>query len=293
MIRPAHFGYNEETADSNAFQDRAVAASDLQNLALQEFDRMANGLQKLGVEVLIYDDTLEGVSPDAIFPNNWFSTDASGAICLFPMQAVSRRGERRGDIVDDLRRRFKFKNLIDLTNFEHQNKFLEGTGSLVLDRENKTAYAAVSPRTNDAVLSAFAEATNYKIVKFHAVDADGQAIYHTNVLMCVGEKFAVICDDSIKKQSERKTVVESLRKKEIIRISFEQMADFAGNMLELRTNGRNLLVMSQRAFSSLTHEQKQKLESYTEIAAFDLTIIERAGGGSARCMMAEIFAPVS
>ena len=294
MIRPVNFGFNEETAGSNAFQNRNAAKDGVNEKAQQEFDRMVNTLCSNGVDVTVIDDTHEPYTPDSIFPNNWVSFHDNGEIFLYPMQAENRRLERREDIIAKLEDNFAVKHIIDLSRFEVEDKFLEGTGSMVLDRENKIAYACLSPRTNREVLDLFCEQAGYNAICFEAVDEKGMAIYHTNVLMCVGSKFAVICLDSIPSPHERIVVKESLSstQKEIIDISFDQMNQFAGNMLEVKNaEDENLIVMSKNAFSALNDDQKTCLEKYGKLIYSDINIIETNGGGSARCMMAEVHLP--
>jgi hypothetical protein len=294
MIRPVSFGFNEQTAESNAFQNRDSNQQQVQAKALAEFDGFVKTLIANGVNVTVVEDMIQPHTPDSIFPNNWISFHADGDIFLYPMQAENRRLERREDIIRELKDSFAIKNVIDLSRFERENKFLEGTGSMVLDRENKIAYACLSPRTGEKVLATFCGQTRHKAVSFHAVDENGLAIYHTNVLMCIGTKFATICLDSIKDNTEKQLVIESLNNtgKEIIRISFDQMNHFAGNMLEVKNAaGDNLIVMSQSAYSSLSDEQKTTLSNYGKLVYVDINTIETNGGGSARCMMAEVHLP--
>jgi hypothetical protein len=297
MIRPVRFGFNEQTAESNAFQDVAVAAqtkSISQDAALQEFDAMVRWLQDNGVNVMVFDDTAEPHTPDSIFPNNWVSFHQSGKVILYPMQAQNRRLERRMDIIEALGDNFQVEQVIDLSYFEAENKFLEGTGSMVLDRKNRIAYACLSPRTNEDVLVAFSKVIDYKIVTFDATDINNKAIYHTNVVMCVGDVFVVICLEAIKNLDERLLVRETITKsgKEVIEISLDQMNRFAGNMLLVNnTKGEKLLVMSTSAYQSLTPKQITQLDDYARLTHFDLSMIEGNGGGSARCMMAEVHLP--
>lgn len=294
MIRPVNFVFNEQTAGSNAFQNRNAEQQRVQDSALQEFDRFVNVLRENGVEVIVIDDTTEPHTPDSIFPNNWVSFHNDGTVFLYPMMAENRRLERREDIITQLEDEFRIKHVIDLSHFEHEHKFLEGTGSMVLDRENKIAYACLSPRTDKEVLEAFCKDSGYKPVLFHAVDQNGMDIYHTNVLMCVGSSYAVICLDSIKDEAEKQNVINSLQstQKQIIDISFEQMNHFAGNMLEVQNNlGESLLVMSKSAWHSLNYEQKAILSSFSKPLYSDISTIENNGGGSARCMMAEVHLP--
>ena len=297
MIRPVRFGFNEETAASNAFQDATLAAQTkhvAQEDALEQFDHMVAQLRAAGVDIIVYEDTPQPHTPDSIFPNNWISFHQSGKVVLYPMQAVNRRLERRMDIIEDLKKTFQVEQIIDLTHFENEGKYLEGTGSMVLDRRYKIAYACLSPRTQEEVLDAFAQETGYKVVKFDASDDNGMAVYHTNVVMCVGDTFAVVCLQSIKDLDERLMVREELEKtgKQVIEISLEQMNSFAGNMLLINNKrGEKLLVMSTQAFESLTHKQRDELDDYAVLNHFDLSTIEGNGGGSARCMMAEVHLP--
>ncbi|AEI49538.1 citrulline utilization hydrolase CtlX [Runella slithyformis] len=297
MIRPVRFAFNEETAESNAFQNVEMAAKTkeaAQQEALEEFDHMVSQLTAAGVEVIVYEDTPEPFTPDSIFPNNWISFHQSGKVVLYPMQAPNRRLERRMDIIDDLRNRFHVEEIIDLSSFEQQEKYLEGTGSMVLDRRYKIAYACLSPRTHQEVLDAFVEATGYKVVTFNAVDANGKAVYHTNVVMCVGDAFAVVCLQSIPDPDERLMVREELEKtgKQVIEITLEQMNSFAGNMLMVNNKrGEKILVMSTQAFESLTAKQRDEIDDYAVLLHVDLSVIEGNGGGSARCMMAEVHLP--
>lgn len=298
MIRPVNFAFNEQTAESNAFQDtdtKALTNQETQEIALREFDRMVEQLRISGVNVMIFDDTPEPFTPDSIFPNNWISFHHSGKICLYPMQAENRRLERRTDIIDELRKNFHVDVVLDFTHFEKEGKFLEGTGSMVIDRMNRIAYACLSPRTNADVLDAWANQMNgYKVVKFHAADGQGKEIYHTNVLMCIGNSFAVICLEAIPDFDERLMVKEALESngRFVIEITLEQMNQFAGNMLLIKNNKEDrLLVMSSSAYNSLTRQQIITLENYATLMPFDLSMIERCGGGSARCMMAEVHLP--
>ena len=298
MIRPIEFGFNPETAASNAFQDSELAAQikgTPQANARREFDEMARQLRAAGVDVLLYEDTAEHYTPDSIFPNNWISFHASGTVVLYPMQAENRRWERRQDIIDDLAKNFHVSRVIDLTHFEQEGKFLEGTGSLVLDRMHRVAFACLSPRTHPEVLAEFSKQTGYRTVSFHAADADGQAIYHTNVMMCIAETAAIVCLAAIIDPDERLMVRQELEKigKRIFDISLEQMANFAGNMLLVNTGrGQKMLIMSTRAYNSLTSSQVSQLNEYATLLHYNLDAIEANGGGSARCMMAEVHLPL-
>ncbi|MBC7923101.1 MAG: amidinotransferase [Ferruginibacter sp.] len=298
MVRPVRFGFNEQTAGSNAFQNAAVAAQrreTAQESALREFDQMVNQLRAAGVDVRVVDDTPEPHTPDSIFPNNWVSFHQDGTVCLYPMQAENRRLERSRPMVEDLEKDFIIENVVDFTNYEATGKFLEGTGSMVLDRMNKVAYAGLSPRTHEAVLEDFAEKIGYQTVTFRATDGQGKEIYHTNVVMSVGDLFAVVCLNCIRDPKERRHVRSTLAKsgKEVIAITVEQLNQFAGNMLQLRNQrGESLLVMSARAYRSLTVPQIRRLEKYARLIACELDTIETNGGGSARCMVAEVFLPL-
>lgn len=294
MISPVNFGFNEETATSNSFQNRAADKNGVQEKALKEFNGMVNILRHNGVDVAVVEDTPEPYTPDSIFPNNWVSFHTDGTVFLYPMQAENRRLERREDIITGIEDKFKIAHVIDLSRFEGEHKFLEGTGSMVLDRENKIAYACLSPRTDKEVLNLFCEQAGYTAVSFDAADEKGKAIYHTNVLMCIGSHFAVICLDSIPNPHERLLVADTLKStgKKIINISFAQMNQFAGNMLEVKNKaGETLIIMSQNAYNALGDEQRAKLERFAKLVYADINTIETNGGGSARCMMAEVHLP--
>src|SRR6202012_2359859 len=295
MIRPGRFGFNEQTAGSNAFQNSDADTNDANAHAQREFDAMVELLRANGVDVTVIDDTPEPHTPDSIFPNNWVSFHGDGNIFLYPMQAENRRLERREDIINELEDNFKVHRIEDLSRFELQNKFLEGTGSMVLDRENKIAYACLSPRTDKEVLALFCKETGYKAITFDAFDEHEMAIYHTNVLMGIGSKFAVVCLDSITNKQEQDEVIASFKAthKEIIPISFDQMNHFAGNLLEVKNKvGETLIVMSQTAFNSFNEQQKVSLSKHGKVVYADINTIEKVGGGSARCMMAEVHLPV-
>jgi hypothetical protein len=294
MIRPVNFGYNAETAVNNAFQVKSKE-DDVQTKALKEFDAFVNVLQQNGVDVTVAEDTMEPHTPDSIFPNNWVSFHDDGSVLLYPMYAVNRRAERKQHVLDTIAEKFLIERKIDLSQYEKENIFLEGTGSMVLDRENKIAYACLSPRTDEKVLDDFCQQMGYTTVSFHSVDGNGQAIYHTNVMMCVADKYIVICFDSIPDDEEKIKVINAILHtgKEIIDIGLDQMNHFAGNMLQIENKqGEKLLVMSTQAYESLTDEQKNKLSSFNKIIHSPLTTIETNGGGSARCMMAEVHLPV-
>lgn len=293
MIRPVNFKFNSQTADDNKFQ-KAGDQDKVHEKALAEFDNFVEVLRLNGVDVTVIDDTAEPATPDSIFPNNWVSFHADGSVYLYPMRSANRRLERRNDILEQLGQDFSVSHIQDLSFFENQGMYLEGTGSMVLDRTNKLAYACISERTNVEVLANFCGLSGYKAVTFHAVDENNYPIYHTNVMMCVADKYVVICTESISLAHERQMIVEQITKtnKAILTISYEQMNHFAGNMLELKNNkNESLLVMSSQALQSLSEEQKNQLEQYSKIIAAPLYTIEQNGGGSARCMMAEIYLP--
>lgn len=290
MIRPLHFVYNAETAVNNSFQVRG----DQENLtekAVQEFDIFVNALRDQGIDVTVVEDSPDPHTPDAIFPNNWISFHSSGIYCLYPMFAPNRRKERKSEVISIVQKKFHYDHLIDFTGYESENLFLEGTGSMVLDREKRLAYACLSPRTNETVLQDFCNKLNYQAIVFHAVSETGQAIYHTNVMMCVADRYVVICLDSITDPSEKKYVEDTILRsgKEIIRISIHQMNQFAGNMLQLENDRREkILVMSSAAWNALLPEQTEELTKFNRILHSSLRQIETNGGGSARCMIAEI-----
>jgi hypothetical protein len=292
MIRPAYFTFNAETAVNNSFQTQTNDIT-TQTKALQEFDSFVHELTQKGVDVTVVQDTLEPHTPDSIFPNNWVSFHNNGTVCLYPMFALNRRQERRQEVIDAVQQKFHLKpSILDFTHYEQDNIFLEGTGSMVLDRENKIAYACISPRTNEKILNDFCTQLKYTPVLFHAVDANNTLIYHTNVMMCVADKYAVICLESIRDKKEKEGVIHFIHqtKKELIEISLQQMNHFAGNMLQVENaSGEKLLVMSSQAYQSLTAVQIEQLENYNKIVHSSLNAIETNGGGSARCMMAEVF----
>mgnify|MGYP001949923749 CR=1 FL=1 len=294
MIRPVNFGFNAETAVNNAFQVAGQDAAAQEN-AEKEFDAFVELLRQNGVDVTVVNDTPEPYTPDSIFPNNWVSFHQDGTIILYPMFATNRRQERKPGVLQQLEKKFIITNKVDLTVYEQQNKFLEGTGSMVLDRGNKIAYACISPRTDKAILDEFARRMGYRAIAFHSLDQQGRAIYHTNVMMCVADRYVVICLDSIPDAAERKLVEKTIADsgKEIITITLEQLNRFAGNMLQVENNkGDKLLVMSSQAYHALDTEQVKKLEAYNKIIHSPLDTIETNGGGSARCMMAEVFLPL-
>ncbi len=295
MVRPACFGFNPQTAASNAFQSSAVMGdAEAQARVLREFDALAEALGRAGVNVMVAADTREPAKPDAIFPNNWVSFHADGTVALYPMLALNRRAERREEIVGQVvRGGFRVSRTVDLTHREQENKYLEGTGSLVLDRRHRIAYACVSPRTDLDVLGEFAQLLDYDLVAFDAQDGSGQAIYHTNVLMAIGSGFAVVCGDSIMGEAPRAAVFSKLRDTghEVLDISLAQMREFAGNVLELAPPGNHVVAMSDRALLSFGPQQRRALESHAQVLAVPIPTIERLGGGGVRCMLAEVHLP--
>ncbi|KAA9339325.1 amidinotransferase [Hymenobacter busanensis] len=298
LIRPVRFGFNAETAASNHFQHAIAGLSDeaVQQQAFAEFDEAVRRLRDRGVRVLVFDDTTEPAKPDAVFPNNWLTLHPDGRVLLYPMCAPNRRAERRPDILDQLRRQFTIDEIVDFSPYEQENRFLEGTGSIIFDHLHRVAYAALSPRTDAGLLQEVAAHLGYRPVAFRAHDAHGHAIYHTNVMMCLGARFAVICLDSITDERERATMVDALAAtgREIVPITLAQVARFAGNMLTLQpATGPELVVMSQSAFDALTAEQRDTLGRYGELLPLPIPTIETIGGGSARCMLAEVFLPAA
>ncbi len=293
MIRPVDFKFNEQTAGNNKFQE-ASTQDNVQAEALKEFDGFVNLLRKNDVDVTVVDDTLSPEKPDSIFPNNWVSFHEDGSVYLYPMFSENRRLERRKDILEGLKNKFEVNHVSDLSFYEQQHLFLEGTGSMVLDRPNKIAYACLSVRTDEEVLNNFCMLTSYEPVAFQAIDAEHFPIYHTNVMMCIADQFAVICLESIPNVDEKEKVALSLidSGKKIIEITLAQMNRFAGNMLQVKNaQGENLLVMSEQAYLCLTPEQVATLEQFNKIIYAPLYTIEKNGGGSARCMLAEVHLP--
>lgn len=290
MIRPVGFKFNEQTAGNNKFQ-QASEQLNVQEQALQEFDSFVALLRSNEVEVTVINDTPDPETPDSIFPNNWISFHENGAVFLYPMFSENRRQERRTDILDQLRKSFQIHTITDLSDYEKQELYLEGTGSMVLDRQHRTAYACISLRTDRGLFLNWCEKAGYTPVTFKADDKDGFPIYHTNVMMCIGDRFAVICLETIQNPQEREMVMQHLigNGLEIIEISIDQMAHFAGNMLQVENkNGAKLLVMSEQAYLSLNATQVFLLEKYNKLVYSPLYTIEKNGGGSARCMLAEI-----
>ena len=295
MIRPLRFGSNPETAATNAFQRPGEGAGpELLARVRAEFDGLVNALRSGGVDVVVIEDTAEPEKPDAVFPNNWISFHADGKAVLYPLLAPSRRNEVRLDVLAELERRGASgrRSVVDLRAASGAGGFLEGTGSLVLDRAGRVVYACLSPRTSERMLARFAHELGYETVAFHAFDARGVAIYHTNVMMSVGSAVAVVCLESIREPAERRTVQERLRARgrELVTLTLEQVDEFAGNLLELRSrSGEALFVLSARARRALRPDQARVLERHGRLVSAELDTIETYGGGSARCMIAEVF----
>jgi|TARA_B110000971_G_scaffold104707_1_gene107529 hypothetical protein len=301
MIRPIGFRKNEQTAVNNYFQeDIDLQYTEINKKAQEEFDGYVFKLKSYGVNVVVVSDTDEFDTPDSIFPNNWISFHADGTVGLYPMFAENRRLERRDDILNELEKNgFLIENVVDYTSAEEEGLFLEGTGSIILDRANKKAYCALSARADEDLFIEFCEDFEYTPVVFVAnqtVKGDRAAIYHTNVMMCVAETFVVICLASIDDKAERKNVLKHLKEdgKQVVDITEAQMHSFAGNMLQVRgANDEQFLVMSSAAHDSLTQSQIAKINNHCKIISSSLETIETCGGGSARCMMAEVFLPKS
>ena len=297
MVEPIAFGYNSQTAENNYFQVEQKEA-DIQEKALAEFNNFAEKLREKGIQVITVQDTLEPHSPDSIFPNNWVSFHEDGRVALYPMFAMNRRVERRIDILETIKNEgFLINEIDDLSNSEENEKYLEGTGSMIFDHDYKIAYGSVSLRLDEELFRDFCEKFGFTPVVFHSFQNVGNQrlpIYHTNVMMCVAEQFVVICLDCIDDELEREKVQEVIKstEKEVIEISEDQLQQFAGNMLQVQNEeGTQYLVMSETAYKSLTPEQIAQIESYCEIIYADLNTIEVNGGGSARCMLAEVFLP--
>lgn len=301
MIRPVKFGYNVETAENNHYQQALsdVSPEEIQHRALEEFNQFVTTLQQRGVNVIAIDDTAQKDTPDSVFPNNWISFHDDGTVVTYPMWAPNRRLERRDDILSTLIKDYGYaiRRKIDYSYFEAEEKFLEGTGSMVLDRQNRIAYACVSPRTHLHLLEEFCLEFGFRPLVFIAsqmIDEGFAEIYHTNVMMSIGEDFAVFCADALKNTWDRRDIVAAIQDtgKEVIFISEAQCNHFAGNMLQVKNkDGERLLVMSEQAYQSLSAGQIQQIRQYTDIVYSSLNTIEACGGGSARCMMAEVFLP--
>ena len=298
MVRPKHFNFNKETAENNHFQkeEKNITEIEIRDKAIKEFNSFSKLLIKKGIEVKIFNDRDDIITTDSVFPNNWISFHENGDVFLYPMYSKNRRKERRSDIIKELiNMGYYVKSTIDLTYFEKENKFLEGTGSMVLDRENKICYAAVSERTNNDLLIEFCSRTEFELVSFKSYQSVGnerKEIYHTNVIMCVADKYAIICLESVDNKKEKEKIIEKLKdtNKRIIKISEDQCSKFAGNMLQVENvKNEKFLIMSESAYNSLDNKQIATINEFNEIIYSDLKTIEKLGGGSARCMIAENF----
>lgn len=294
MVRPANFGFNAQTAVSNAFQhdDTSIEKEDIKELAVAEFDRFVEKLRSNGINVIVAQDSTTPIKPDAVFCNNWISTHENGTMILYPMLTENRRLERQQYVIDLIRNDFEVKRYLDFSEHEDLEQILEGTGSMILDRVNRLVYACLSPRTDAELLDKFCEWADYREVVFHSVDSHGQEIYHTNVMMAMGDEFVVISMESIHDEAERKMLLEHFAKtnKTVVDLSMEQIEAFAGNMLQIQNDdGKTFLVMSEQAYKSLRQEQIDLIERFTNILYTPIYTIEKFGGGSARCMMAEVF----
>lgn len=296
MVRPANFGFNEETAANNAFQKRdgSLTPDEIRQTARDEFDAFVKKLRDAGVHVIVARDSAKPIKPDAIFPNNWVTFHQEGIVVTYPMFSPARRRERRRQIIEEvLAQGFRSERRVNFEFNEKLNRFLEGTGSIIFDHQRRLAYACLSPRTDAALLGELCQTIGYEPVVFHSVDEHGQDVYHTNVMMALGETFVVICLDSVRDPQERAMLEAKFAAtgKEIVDISHAQMNLFAGNMLQVRNEHEPILVMSETAYKSLNANQISTLERHTKLLHSDIHIIETYGGGSARCMMAEVFLP--
>ena len=291
MVRPYQFYFNQQTAANNFFQSN-VNIENANELAIAEFDAMVEKLRAHQIKVNVVQDTKDPSTPDSIFPNNWVSTHEGGTLCLYPMFAQNRRAERKSTVLDFLESNYKIENTLDLTDLEKEGIFLEGTGSMVLDHQNKLAYGCLSERLDKNAFNEWCDKMQFKAIAFKAVDDKAQPIYHTNVMMCMGDQFVVICLESIPNEQEKQLVLESFKKsnKEVIAISQDQLNHFAGNMLQVfDINEKPHLIMSEQAHTSLDPAQVKSLEKYNPILPISIPTIEALGGGSTRCMMAEIY----
>jgi hypothetical protein len=293
MVRPAAFGFNEETAANNYFQSNpGINKDELQKKALAEFDNMVQTLRSHNINVLVVEDTKDPAKPDAIFPNNWLNTSPNGIVSVFPMYASNRRIEKRDEILEQIAKEFIIRDMQDWSEYEAEGRFLEGTGSMVIDYDNKMIYACVSERTSLSVLEKYAGTNGCQAIAFLATDKNGMPVYHTNVVMTLGENFCILCEEAIDEEWELIAVRQLLESTNhtIITITRDQMHQFAGNMMQVKNNkGEKYLIMSQTAFNSLRKEQKQMLEAYSTLLPIAIPTIEEVEGGSVRCMMAEIF----
>lgn len=293
MVRPAAFGFNAETATNNFFQSNpAIGKEKVQEQALAEFDNMVQTLRGHGIEVLVIEDTREPAKPDAIFPNNWLSTSPNGILTVFPMFAPNRRIEKREEILEEISRHFVIRDLQDWSEYEAEGRFLEGTGSMIIDYENSMIYACISERTSLPLLEKYAATNNFQAIVFLATDKKGNPVYHTNVMMTLGEGFCILCEEAIEEEWELIAVRQLLESTNhsIIPISRDQMHSFAGNMLQIKNNkGEKYLIMSKAAHDSLRPEQREMLKAFSTLVAIAVPTIEQVEGGSVRCMMAELF----
>ena len=291
MVRPFQFYFNQQTAANNFFQSN-IHIENANELAIAEFDAMVDQLRAHQIKVKVVQDTKDPSTPDSIFPNNWISTHAGGTLCLYPMYAENRRAERKLSVIEFLQANYKIENLLDLTDLEKEGKFLEGTGSMVLDHQNKISYGCLSERLDEAAFIYWCDKMQFKPISFKAVDHKAQPIYHTNVMMCMGNQFVVICLDSIPNEIEKQIVLESFLQtnKEVITISQDQLNHFAGNMLQVfDIDEKPHLIMSEQAYKTLNVAQLKSLEKYNPLLPISIPTIEALGGGSTRCMMAEIY----
>jgi hypothetical protein len=292
MIRPVSFGYNKETASSNSFQQIDEQDDQVTTKALAEFDRMVDLLQSHDIRVHVFEDTREPIKPDAQFPNNWISFHHTGEVITYPMMAENRRHERRMDIVDALREVYQVKEIIRFDHHEQTNVYLEGTGSIVFDYAHSIAYACRSPRTDEKLFNEVSHKLGFTPVLFDAVDERGLPIYHTNVMMCVGDKFAVLCLDSIQNDTDQEVLLAKLAETnhQVISISYDQLKAFAGNMIEVKNrSGEPYVLLSETAFNSLLPGQIDAISKHAEMLPISIPTIEKHGGGSVRCMVAGIF----
>jgi len=295
MVRPKHFGFNPQTAETNSFQEDAAESSvAIHEKALQEFDKMVDLLRSNDIEVIVAEDSNDPKKPDAIFPNNWISFHHDGTIVLYPMLAENRRPERENAVIQSVERLYSTRDCIDLSAYENQGKFLEGTGSIVFDYVNRIAYASRSPRTDETLLNELTARLGFKNIVFDAIDEQDQPIYHTNVLMCIGTKFVILCLDAIKNEDDQEKLLGSFSEThhKVIAISFAQMKQFAGNMIEVVSkSGEPFVLMSQRAYHSLLPGQLDALSKFAEPLPVNIPTIEDYGGGSVRCMFTAVFNP--
>lgn len=294
MVRPAHFGFNEQTAASNVFQNLPDENHNLAEKAKIEFDTAVAQLRSAGVNIRVFDDDADIIRPDAVFPNNWISTHEDGTLVLYPMCTPNRRLERSAYIVSELETNFQVRRILDYTGAEEEQQFLEGTGSIVFDHRARNAYACLSPRTSENLLKKLCSELNYHPIIFRSTDPKGTEVYHTNVIMGIAADYAIVCLESIRNEREQEQVVTALVEsgKEIIEISWEQTLQFAGNVLELEDgDGNSLLALSAKAFAAFTPKQVEHIKKYSNLVPLAIPTIETIGGGSVRCMIAQNFLP--